>query len=146
MLRSLLRGALFDFVSTNTDWAPELLLSRIPGPVISALQIQSTMPHPITKVREPSGGNRHNSRSEPGLPNYCYHESMRPCPPCPGHVPRGHGVRGRSGLEDSPRQPSRAKTGNARGAPASEAFWLNSSRRTGWRRHAFAQVGSRAPG
>lgn len=34
----------------------------------------------------------------------------------PRACPRGHGVRGPSGLEDSP-MPSRAKTGNARGSP-----------------------------
>jgi len=92
--------------------APELLLSRI----------HATMPHPVPHGREPSGGNGHYPKPDPGLLDYYYHGSIRPCPPCPRHVPRGHGVRGAVRPWGQPPMPSRAKTGNVRGVPISEAF------------------------
>ncbi len=115
------------------------------------------MPHPGPQGREPSGGSRHYPKTEPWLPDCCYHESRQPCPipfqggasprvtadtipgrhqgsqiaaitnPC-DHVylaqecppwPRGQG--GRPALRTAPMS-SRAKTGNARGVPISEAY------------------------
>ena len=49
-------------------------------------------------------------------------------------VPRGCGVREVVQLEDSSFMPSR-ETGNARGVPISEAFWLCSSGRARWINH-----------
>ncbi len=43
------------------------------------LQIQATIPHHVPQVREPSGCNRHFPMPEPGLHDYCYHESRQPC-------------------------------------------------------------------
>ena len=72
-----------------------LLLNRweIWAPLSLPSQINSTMRHPAPRGREPSGCDRHSPKPDPGLPEYCYHESMQSCPPCSQHVPRGHGAR-----------------------------------------------------
>ena len=37
------------------------------------------MPHPAPQGREPSGSDIHHPKTEPGLPNYCQHESRQLC-------------------------------------------------------------------
>ena len=44
------------------------------------------MPHPALRGYETSGDKSHYPKPEPGLPNYCQHESTQPCPTPP---PRG---------------------------------------------------------
>lgn len=49
--------------------APESLPARI----------HAAMPHPAPQGREPSGGNRHYLKPEPGRPDKCYHGSRQLC-------------------------------------------------------------------
>ena len=63
------------------------------------------MPHPAPQGPEPSGCDRHYPRPEPGLPDYCYHESRQLCriQPQRGASPRDssrHYPRPEPGLPD----------------------------------------------
>ncbi len=74
--------------------AADIIPGRNQGSQIAAITNPCNHAAPRPKEREPSGDSRHDPRPAPRLPNCRYHESMRPCPPCPRHVPRGHGIRG----------------------------------------------------
>ena len=97
------------------------------------------MPHPAPQGREPSGSDRHYPKSEPGLPDYCYHESRQPCgiPP-----PRGASPRDATGITPSRNQGSLI---TAITNPGNHAASRPTGARALGKRQTLPQAGTRAP-